>query len=195
MHLTTGGTFWAIYQSSAVLGNLGVYFVFQHGERSIFVLFAAMAAAATLMMPWLRAPTTQRKQHAAAVSPWRMAARRTRYTAALFTDARIQLLLLFFLFSGWELGFWSGALPTIMHTKSVPLVLVFSGVGEIVGAAVLGRLSDRLGRSATLLFGLALFLAALALTAWLYEVRPVLGRGGLLLRVLFVRMCACTTPC
>ena len=75
-----------------------------------------------------------------------------------------------YFFSGLELSFWTGEFTQLLADASViGLVLTLAGVGEVVGGLVFGRLSDRLGRSASLMIGTILYGAALGLTVWMKQ--------------------------
>ena len=60
------------------------------------------------------------------------------------------LLLPMYAFSGFELAFWTGEFTQLLTPGVIGLVLAFSGVGEVVGGLAFGRLSDSLGRSASI---------------------------------------------
>ena len=93
-------------------------------------------------------------------------------------DGRILLLCTLFLFSGMELAFWTGEFPQLLRTKSLGLVLSFAGIGEVVGGFGIGRLSDTIGRTPTLLLGAVMFFAALVLTCVLRkngDVKPAMA--------------------
>ena len=80
------------------------------------------------------------------------------------------LLLPVFFFSGAELAFWTGEFPLLLSDSSmanIGLVLTFAGVGEVLGGLTMGKLSDGLGRSASLLLSVALYGTALFLTCQL----------------------------
>jgi len=94
----------------------------------------------------------------------------------LFPNPRILLLSPMFFWTGFELAFWTGEFPQLLDPsvrrclpfpgadrvltdacahvlQTIGLVLMFAGVAEVVGGLVVGWLSDRLGRSLTVLLG------------------------------------------
>jgi MFS family permease len=81
----------------------------------------------------------------------------------LFRDKRSLLLLLPFAWTGVELAFWTGEFTRLLDEDVIGLVLMWSGVGEIVGSVLVGRLSDRLGRTPLYTIGTAVYGAGLYL--------------------------------
>jgi hypothetical protein len=87
------------------------------------------------------------------------------------------LLLPMYAFSGFELAFWTGEFPQLLTTSVIGLVLAFSGVGEVIGGLVFGRLSDTVGRSASIALGALLYAGGLGLTSWMRAVGGGLAGG------------------
>lgn len=85
----------------------------------------------------------------------------------LFPDPRILLLSPIFFFTGFELAFWTGEFPQLLDPSTIGLVLMFAGVAEVVGGLMVGWLSDRLGRSFTVLLGTFFYATGLLLTSYL----------------------------
>ena len=90
-------------------------------------------------------------------------------TARLLFTLDSALLLPMYAFSGFELAFWTGEFTQLLTPAVIGLVLAFSGIGEVVGGLAFGRLSDSLGRSASIGLGAALYAGGLGLTAWIRE--------------------------
>lgn len=89
-----------------------------------------------------------------------------RKALSLLWDVDMLLLLPIFFFSGAELAFWTGEFTQLLGgATQIGLVLSLSGVGEIVGGIALGRLSDRAGRTLSLLIAIALYSVGLWLAA------------------------------
>jgi len=84
---------------------------------------------------------------------------------SLFTTPSLLLLLPIFLFQGLEFSFWNGEFSQLFPSSKLGLVLLWAGVGECIGGISFGYLSDRIGRSFTLLLGSVLYAIALGITA------------------------------
>jgi MFS family permease len=71
------------------------------------------------------------------------------------------------------LQFWSGEFSQMINTNVIGLVLTFVGIGEVVGGVLFGKLSDVVGRSASISLGAVLYATGLGLacymraTAWM----------------------------
>lgn len=88
-----------------------------------------------------------------------------RTTFAMLGDGRILLMTPMFFWTGFELAGWTGTFPELLQHKVIGLVMTFSGVGEVLGGAFLGRLSDRCGWASATVLGFAVYAGALVLTA------------------------------
>ncbi|KAL6063396.1 DUF895 domain membrane protein, variant 2 [Balamuthia mandrillaris] len=83
-------------------------------------------------------------------------------------DWDVLLLLPMFFWTGLELAFWTGEFPLVLDEKVIGLVLMFTGIAEMIGGIVVGWLSDKfLGRSITVLLGSLLYALALLLSVFL----------------------------
>ena len=99
-------------------------------------------------------------------------------TARLLFTLDSALLLPMYAFSGFELAFWTGEFTQLLTPAVIGLVLAFSGVGEVAGGLAFGRLSDSLGRSASIGLGALLYAGGLGLTAWIRASGGGLPGGG-----------------
>lgn len=80
---------------------------------------------------------------------------------ALFATRPIQLLIPMYFFIGMEIAFWMGEFPQMLPKESIGSVLCVAGLFEVVGGVSLGWLSDRFGKSVTLLLGSFVYAAGL----------------------------------
>lgn len=105
-------------------------------------------------------------------------------TVRLIRNPHVLLLLPAFFLTGYELAFWTGEFPRLLKDHVIGLVLMFAGLGEIIGGLTISPLSDRIGKSKTMVFGTVCFFgAALGLTALLKQKRvldPVLFEAPLI---------------
>jgi MFS family permease len=63
-----------------------------------------------------------------------------------------------------EFSFWNGEFPQLLPRDSIAMVLCGAGVMEVVGGIGLGWLSDRYGRTRTVLIGAVAYASGLYLT-------------------------------
>jgi hypothetical protein len=63
--------------------------------------------------------------------------------------------------------FWSGEFSQMISTNVIGVVLCFVGVGEVVGGIAFGRLSDKMGRSASIGLGAVCYSIGLGLTCYM----------------------------
>eukprot|EP00696_Hemimastix_kukwesjijk_P002148 gnl/Hemi2/1262_TR453_c0_g1_i1.p1 gnl/Hemi2/1262_TR453_c0_g1~~gnl/Hemi2/1262_TR453_c0_g1_i1.p1 ORF type:complete len:474 (+),score=77.04 gnl/Hemi2/1262_TR453_c0_g1_i1:42-1463(+) len=76
---------------------------------------------------------------------------------ALLRVFPLPLLLLPFLYTGLALSFWTGTFPLLMDVKAHGLVLSTAGLANVLAGLSLGRLSDVIGRWATIVLGGAVY--------------------------------------
>ena len=88
------------------------------------------------------------------------------------------LLLPMYLLSGFELAFWTGEFTQLLDASVIGLVLTLSGVGEVAGGLLFGRLSDALGRSASISLGALLYAGGLGLACWVKSAAAAGGSAG-----------------
>jgi hypothetical protein len=162
-----------------------------HSTTALYIGFTIVAAAGTAMLLLLEpspgevtgdstaitpllpladgSPTSgsKRGDTSAVESPtpsaslWRRTWRGAVDAASLLRQWNMLLMLPLFFFSGLELAFWTGEFTQLLHSSVIGLVLSLSGVGEIVGGVVFGRLSDAVGRSVSLVCGSIVYGVAL----------------------------------
>ena len=115
-----------------------------------------------------------------AFSPWRLLV----HSFLLFKRLEVWLLCPMFFLTGFELAFWSGEFTRLLDSSVIGLVLIFVGVGELVGGLWLAHLSDAwLGRSRTVILGSMIYVAGLVLVGWMYKdplADPVLAGAPLI---------------
>lgn len=85
------------------------------------------------------------------------------------------LLSLMYFFSGLELSFWTGEYTLLLPTSVIGLVMTFAGVGEVIGGLAMGRLSDVVGRSATIMLASALYAGGLGIAVVMRAAPDALG--------------------
>ena len=172
------GIFWALFQCSNIFGNLGMYLVFSslQSSKALYVSFTVIGGVGVALLLPLRRPVAdgvaldavrqplQTRSRTSCASFWASVAA----TLRLLVSVDGVLLAPMYFFSGLELSFWSGEFTQLLADASViGLVLTLAGVGEVVGGLVFGRLSDRVGRSGSMLLGVGLYAGALGLTVWM----------------------------
>lgn len=179
------GIFWALLQSSSLIGNLLSYFVLPSGDITAhqahffyLILFGA-ASGGTLLFLLLRAPPASRPNALSATIENKNAPRPTIVESIVSTFkmlvSRDMLMLSFMImYSGLELTFWSSKYPTMISGKLKPgpdlpsdftpkataLSGIIVGAAEIFGGLVMGRLSDRIGRGWVVMCALFVHTAA-----------------------------------
>eukprot|EP00053_Salpingoeca_punica_P025628 m.17729 g.17729 ORF g.17729 m.17729 type:complete len:456 (-) comp7980_c0_seq1:159-1526(-) len=152
---TNIGVFWAVFQMSNVLGNLSAYFLFKHvGKTALFISFLAVGAVGTMLFFLLR-PLSQSARGSLSTATQPRQPILQEVIAILRAIFTYELLMLagIMIFTGLELSFWSGEFPQLLPAKAIGIVLVFAGVGEVVGGTIISPLSDKMGNSAALVFG------------------------------------------
>lgn len=77
------------------------------------------------------------------------------------------MLLLIYLsvFTGYELGFWSGEFSQMLPSSTIGLVLCFAGVGEIIGSFFSNQVSNRVACSWIVILGGIVYTAGLAIAS------------------------------
>eukprot|EP00055_Hartaetosiga_balthica_P015536 m.92403 g.92403 ORF g.92403 m.92403 type:complete len:564 (+) comp8891_c0_seq1:126-1817(+) len=83
----------------------------------------------------------------------------------------ILALIYMFFFSGFELAYWSGEVPQTICPSSIGIVMVFAGVGEIIGSIFANLTSDKFGCTMVLLISACCYAGGLLGTTFLH-LRP-----------------------
>lgn len=144
-------------------------------RAALFVFFVILAAAGTLLLALLRPVAAPHEGAvtllAGAVDGVAAAGARDDSPLGLakaglsqLRDVRLQLLCAMFWFSGFELAFWTGEFTQLLDESCIGLVLTMAGAGEVLGGVVVGKMSDRLGRSLALSVGVLAYAVGLGLT-------------------------------
>ncbi|XP_073975064.1 UNC93-like protein MFSD11 [Rhodnius prolixus] len=164
------GIFWALLQSSMLFGNFYVYMVFQgkstidHYTRwLVSTVLSGICAIGVLLLILLR-PAVSAEGNV--ITRRRVGPLQAFVEAVkLFARKEMILLCITFLYTGFELSFYSGVYsPSIGSTlvisenpkELVGLSGIFIGVGEILGGVIFGLLGSktvRWGRSPIVLLG------------------------------------------
>eukprot|EP00301_Raphidiophrys_heterophryoidea_P027842 c9848_g1_i3.p1 GENE.c9848_g1_i3~~c9848_g1_i3.p1 ORF type:complete len:383 (-),score=34.93 c9848_g1_i3:229-1377(-) len=201
------GIFWGFFQACQIFGNLSAYFVFGHVPSTdyLFVIFLGLSAIGVITLLFLQKPedlpsstkqTSQPSksalgsdaQNALQVPPRTLVQRIKGVCSMMFTNLPLLLLMPMFVLSGMELSFRTGEFPLIIEdTPRVGLLMTFGGIGSTIGGFMLGPLSDRIGRSLTLIVGSIMFCLALFLS---WEAHEYLHSHQTLVFHLPVRACA-----
>jgi MFS family permease len=168
------GTFWSIFQFCNIIGNLCTALVFPHlsSTSALYLGFAVVGAIGTAMLVFLGPPASALLEKAdvpkvrvSFCARLSATARGAWGAAKLLAQWKMLLICPLFLLSGYELAYWTGAFPQLLQPAVIGYVLTAAGVGEVVGAQVMGKISDSVGRSASLGLGTALFAVGLAISA------------------------------
>ncbi|CAH1961919.1 unnamed protein product [Acanthoscelides obtectus] len=151
------GIFWALLQLSLFIGNLFVYFAFKGKDKIdkqtrhivIWTLFAIGVAGLALIL-FLPRPTKEEEEDEepeVQVGPWEA----LKGAGKLFITCDMLMLSVAFLYTGLELGFFSGVYSScIGFTKAftngkelVGISGIFIGVGEVIGGCLFGILGSK----------------------------------------------------
>ncbi|XP_066138123.1 UNC93-like protein MFSD11 [Euwallacea fornicatus] len=170
------GIFWAMLQMSMFIGNTFVFFVFRDKEnidrstRQIVIwTLSAIAVSGLAVMVFFPKPVhTEEKLSTeiseTAISKAKLALKRA---GRLFCTRNMILLCLTFVYTGLELGFWSGVYGyCISTTKVLPnskrlmgISGIFIGLGEVIAGAafgILGSKTNKWGRDPIVILGFIL---------------------------------------
>jgi MFS family permease len=179
---TTSGIFWLMLESSLVLGNLFLFvflYIFEkngkiHQDKCIdvkvnYAMFSVLTVLAVLgvlvfflIVPVTR-PATGYRQLDSGDTGKHLPIFITAIMDALKLFFTVDMLLLSFCFiyTGYELNFWSGVYGTIIGNTfpyyTIGLAGLFIGLGEIIGGGtfgILGHYTNRWGRDPVVLLGM-----------------------------------------
>uniref|UniRef100_A0A1L8EFE2 UNC93-like protein MFSD11 n=2 Tax=Haematobia irritans TaxID=7368 RepID=A0A1L8EFE2_HAEIR len=179
------GIFWALLQCSMFFGNLFVYYQFQNKDtidqqtRSLVIgVLIGVAVLGVIFLATLRyvpdnsTVDTELQQPR---TPWDSARVALRSAGQLFMTRDMLLLSMAFLYTGFELSFFSGVYgPSIGFTKKISetpkeimgLAGICIGVGEVFGGSLFGILASkttRYGRDPIVIAGYVIHMIAFLL--------------------------------
>ncbi|ENN73610.1 UNC93-like protein MFSD11 [Dendroctonus ponderosae] len=180
------GVFWAMLQMSMFCGNTFVYFVFRgkdnidRGTRQLVIwTLSAIALAGLVVMvffpkPPPKAPAPEKGRSDTTDSEIQTPAgpvEALKGAVRLFFTKNMMLLCITFLYTGLELGFWSGVYGSCLSfTESLPnrkelvgLSGIFIGLGEVLGGAafgILGTKTNKWGRDPIVIAGFLMHLVS-----------------------------------
>ncbi|XP_013101783.1 UNC93-like protein MFSD11 [Stomoxys calcitrans] len=159
------GIFWALLQCSMFFGNLFVYYQFQNKDtidvqtRSLVIgVLIGVAVLGVIFLATLRhVPdnSTVDTELQQPQTPWDSARVAFNSAAQLFMTRDMALLSMAFLYTGFELSFFSGVYgPSIGFTKKISetpkeimgLAGICIGIGEVFGGSLFGILASRTTR-------------------------------------------------
>lgn len=169
------GVFWALLQCSLLFGNVFVYFKFQGkseiDEHTRFIVFGVLLGISFLGLVMLCCLRTNRREsvdvtnNVSTTSEGTGAVAEFNKAVSLFKTKKMILLAITFLYTGFELSFFSGVYGTgIGFTKRfgsdavkyVGISGICIGAGEIAGGAlfgILGKKTNKYGRDPVILLG------------------------------------------
>ncbi|XP_005183104.1 UNC93-like protein MFSD11 isoform X1 [Musca domestica] len=179
------GIFWALLQCSMFFGNLFVYYEFQNKDqidyqtRSLVIgVLTGVAVLGVIFLATLRyvpdnsTVDTELRQPQ---TPWDSARVAFRSAGQLFMTRDMLLLSMAFLYTGFELSFFSGVYgPSIGFTMKISdtpkeimgLAGICIGVGEVFGGSLFGILASkttRFGRDPIVIAGYLIHIVAFIL--------------------------------
>ncbi|CAH1171251.1 unnamed protein product [Phaedon cochleariae] len=156
------GVFWALLQLSMFLGNLFVYFAFrgkdqiEKGTRSLVIwTLSAVCLSGIVLLVFLPRATKEKEEDADEDEVREVAPEGPLQAiigaGKLFVTKDMLMLSVTFLYTGLELGFFSGVYSScIGFTKSfsegkelVGISGIFIGVGEVLGGVLFGILGSK----------------------------------------------------
>eukprot|EP00047_Mylnosiga_fluctuans_P003001 m.226943 g.226943 ORF g.226943 m.226943 type:complete len:423 (+) comp11505_c0_seq1:40-1308(+) len=170
------GIFWALLQSSILIGNLMAYFVlpdsgkvsddeahqfymilFFVGCGGIFILLLTRATPRPAIEDLDGKPKSEPR-----LTLWES----IRSTFMLLITPEMLQLSFLIMYSGLENSFWAGKYPTTLGNSDnslpsdfKPRVIALSGIvlgcSQIIGGTLMGRVADRFGKSWVVMIGLA----------------------------------------
>lgn len=171
------GIFWAIFQSSILIGNLMAYFVLPDSSnisvdqaRTFYLILFVVGCAGVLLLLPTRPVQQPPKDESLNTDPSESAKRQSLWRSIKSTFALLRtpdMLQLSFLimYSGLENSFWGGTYffnigKVYFKPKDIGLAGILLGCSQIIGGLVLGRVADRYGKSWVVMIGLAVHMVS-----------------------------------
>lgn len=168
------GVFWALLQCSLLFGNMFVYFTFkgkdeidEHTRFEVFGVLLGVCCAGVFLLIFLRSGTSASANLTNSSSAPESSRVQEEFKKAftLLKTTKMFLLSFTFLYTGFELSFFSGVYGTSIGftrqfgddaAKYVGISGICIGIGEILGGAlfgILGKKTNKYGRDAVILLG------------------------------------------
>ncbi|KAG8177635.1 hypothetical protein JTE90_019662 [Oedothorax gibbosus] len=191
------GVFWALLQCSLLFGNIFVFFKFQGKSKidedtrfNVFGVLLGVACCGLAMLCFLRrgsAESVDVTEVPGATNQGGGALAEFKKAVFLFKTKDMLLLAVTFLYTGFELSFFSGVYGTgIGFTKRlgsdaakyVGISGICIGAGEIIGGAVfgiLGQKTNKYGRDPVILLGFLVHMASFFLIFLNLPAKSTLG--------------------
>eukprot|EP00474_Spongospora_subterranea_P000251 CRZ00709.1 hypothetical protein [Spongospora subterranea] len=146
------GVFFAIFQANQFLGNLivAIMFQFKMDEVTIFKFCSLFCGIGCLAMLFVYPPPGNPDS----LMPFKSV---LHAIGAQFYDSRLILLVPYILLNGATQSFIVGDFASFATKNNIRFfVMAACGGFDAVASIILGRLSDRIGRSPVIMFGLGL---------------------------------------
>uniref|UniRef100_A0A2L2Y784 UNC93-like protein MFSD11 n=1 Tax=Parasteatoda tepidariorum TaxID=114398 RepID=A0A2L2Y784_PARTP len=167
------GVFWALLQCSLLFGNIFVYFKFQGkeeiDEKTRYVVFGVLLVVSLIglaLLLFLRYnKSSSINIQNSEVSGTAGAIDELKKAVSLLKTKEMMCLAITFLYTGFELSFFSGVYGTAVGftnqlgadaKKFVGISGICIGIGEIIGGAlfgILGKKTNKFGRDPVILLG------------------------------------------
>uniref|UniRef100_A0A1B6DK71 UNC93-like protein MFSD11 n=1 Tax=Clastoptera arizonana TaxID=38151 RepID=A0A1B6DK71_9HEMI len=151
------GVFWAMLQCSMFFGNIFVFFAFQGKDTidastrtsvfTVLVVVSVIGIVVLLLLPRARAADGEM-----VAKPEAAPLKALKEAVSLFKTKEMLLLCITFLYSGFELSFYSGVYSTCIgftrkfgasSKQLVGLSGIFIGFGEVLGGITFGLLGSK----------------------------------------------------
>jgi len=134
--------FWAIFQSSGVVGNILAAIIVNYLDKSnntlLFIVLASFGIISLISFAFLRAP-----ERVGEVKPRKI---ELTETIKLFADKRMLILLPTMIYSGFSQSFAFSKLPQAMGKDLIGWVMACFGFSDTIASFVFGRLADKFGK-------------------------------------------------
>ncbi|XP_066250469.1 UNC93-like protein MFSD11 [Euwallacea similis] len=170
------GVFWAMLQMSMFIGNTFVFFVFRGKDiidsttRQIVIwTLSGIAVGGLAVMVFFPKPvhTEEKPPEETSMTATSKAKLALKGAVRLFFNRNMMLLCLTFVYTGLELGFWSGVYGSCIGSSDVlpnskqlmGISGIFIGLGEVIAGAafgILGSKTNKWGRDPIVILGFIL---------------------------------------
>jgi len=182
------GLFWGLFQLSILPGNIASYFILKRGDDKpapdhyetvvgwddsnspLFVVLGLCCVTGSLCFLLLRQPDpfdgTPMRDSTKHFMTLADACRTVHNTFQLLFTPRMLLFSPMMFYTGLGMTFWAGWFPRQQDKHYIGLVMPLFGLAEGIGGPLLGKVSDKLGRTSVICFGFVMQLGAL-FVSWL----------------------------